>query len=142
MNRRDLLAACLIAACLSAGVAGAPAPPARLQAGQSGALDLLFEQGKRLFDQFNYDEAVKIFNQLINAMTVAGQTPRQDLLVQTYELRARSRFALGETAGAEQDFAALLGVKPDFKLGSGISPRVVMRRIFSHCSRFAPVSRS
>jgi hypothetical protein len=100
-------------------VAGAPAPPARLQAGQSGALDLLFEQGKRLFDQFNYDEAVKIFNQLINAMTVAGQTPRQDLLVQTYELRARSRFALGETAGAEQDFAALLGVKPDFKLGSG-----------------------
>ena len=73
MNRRDLLAACLIAACLSAGVAGAPAPLPRAQAGQSGALDLLFEQGKRLFDQFNYDEAVKIFNQLINSMTAAGQ---------------------------------------------------------------------
>ncbi|HEX5217226.1 MAG TPA: hypothetical protein VFV98_17320 [Vicinamibacterales bacterium] len=125
MNRRELLAACLIAACLSAGLAGAPALPPRAQAGQSGALDLLFEQGKRLFDQFSYDEAVKVFNQLINTMTVAGQTPRQDLLVQAYELRARSRFALGDTAGAEQDFAALLGVQPDFKLGSGISPRVV-----------------
>ena len=124
MNRRLLLAASMIAAGLSVGVAGAPSPVPRAQAGQSGALDLVFEQGKRLFEQFNYDEAVKSFNQLISALTAPGQTPRQDLLVQAYELRARSRFSLGDNAGAEQDFAALLGVKPDFKLGA-VSPRVV-----------------
>src|SRR5262245_41588949 len=100
MNRRAMVGACLIAACLSAAVAGAPAPGPSAQTGQSGAFDLLFEQGKRLFDQFNYDEAVKSFNQLIGAMTAPGQAPRPDLLVQAYELRARSRFSLGDTAGA------------------------------------------
>src|SRR5262245_38244461 len=110
MNRRSLLTACLLAAIVPAALAGAPAP--RAAAGQqTGALDLLFEQGKRLFDQFNYDEAVKVFNQLITAMNAPGQTPRTDLLVQTYEMRARSRFSTGDTVGAEQDFAALLGIQ-------------------------------
>ncbi|HUF47522.1 MAG TPA: PEGA domain-containing protein, partial [Vicinamibacterales bacterium] len=91
----------------------------------TGALDLLFEQGKRMFDAFQYDQAVPLFDQLIATMATSGQQGREDLLVQTYEMRARARFALGNTTGAEQDFAALLGVRPDFRLGAGISPRVV-----------------
>src|SRR5262249_24220080 len=48
-----------------------------------------------------------------------------EVLVQAYELRARSRYALGDSAGTEQDFSALLGIKPDFRLASGVSSRVV-----------------
>ena len=90
----------------------------------AAALDLLFDQGKRLFDAFQYDEAVPLFDRLIVAITTGGVS-RTDLLVQTYEMRARARFALGDASGAEQDFAALLSSRPDFRLGTGISPRVV-----------------
>jgi tetratricopeptide (TPR) repeat protein len=91
---------------------------------QAAALDLLFDQGKRLYDAFEYDKAVPVFDQLIIAITSSG-ADRPDLLVQTYEMRARARFALGDASGAEQDFASLLAIQPDFRLGEGISPRVV-----------------
>jgi hypothetical protein len=58
-------------------------------------------------------------------MAVTGQTQRPDLLVQAYEMRARSRFSLGDSAAAERDFSALLAIKPDFRLAAGVSPRVV-----------------
>jgi len=91
---------------------------------QAGALDLLFDQGKRLFEAFEYDQAVPIFDRLIMTIT-SGGADRPDLLVQTYEMRARARFALGDANGAEQDFAALLAIRPDFRLSTDISPRVV-----------------
>ena len=100
-------------------------PPAQEQAGTPEAL--LFDQAKRLFDAFQYDQAVPIFDRLIQTMTAAGPVTdpqKTDLLVQAYELRARARFALGDSTGAEQDFGALLVLKPDFKLGAGVSPRV------------------
>lgn len=91
---------------------------------QVGAFDLLFDQGKRLFDAFEYDQAVPIFDRLVIAITTGG-VDRPELLVDTYEMRARARFALGDANGAEQDFAALLAIRPDFRLSSDISPRVV-----------------
>lgn len=94
----------------------------------AGALDLLFDQGKRLFDAFQYDQAVPLFDRLIQSLTAGGpgaETQRPELLVQAYELRARARFAQGDSTGAEQDFSALLVLKPDFKLGAGVSPRVI-----------------
>jgi len=99
---------------------------ARVSAGQAVTVnaDLLFEQGRRAFEQFQYDQAVPLFDRIVGALTAApGQRP--DLLVQTLEMRARARFALGDTQGAEQDFGSLLQINPSFKLGSGISPRVV-----------------
>ena len=114
----------------AAGLAGQVAqpptvPPSQEQAGTPEAL--LFDQAKRLFDAFQYDQAVPIFDRLIQTMTAAGPVTdpqKTDLLVQAYELRARARFALGDSPGAEQDFGALLVLKPDFKLGAGVSPRV------------------
>jgi len=97
-----------------------PLGPAQAQAGNA---DLLLDQSKRLFDAFQYDQAVPVLDRLITTLT-GGQVQRPDLLVQAYELRARARFNLGDSAGTEQDFSALLAIKPDFKLGAGISPRV------------------
>lgn len=102
--------------------------PAAPTAQDPAAADLLFDQGKRLFDQVQYDQAVPIFDRLIQSLTAGGpgsEVQRPDLLVQAYELRARARFAQGDSTAAEQDFSALLAIKPDFKLGAGVSPRVV-----------------
>ncbi len=120
---RRALVAGLAALAAVAFVAPAPAAEAVPQE-QAGALDLLFDQGKRLFDAFEYDQAVPLFDRLVIAIT-SGGVDRPDLLVQTYEMRARARFALGDAAGAEQDFAALLAIRPDFRMASDISPRVV-----------------
>jgi tetratricopeptide (TPR) repeat protein len=78
-----------------------------------------------LFEAFQYDQAVPLFDRLIAVLGAGGQVQRTDLLQQTYELRGRSRFALNDTAGAEQDFSALLALNPSFKFGEGISPKVV-----------------
>jgi len=109
-------------------IAGQVPPPAGPPQAQEQAPELLFDQAKRLFDAFEYDQAVPIFDRLIQSLTAAGpvtDSQRIDLLVQVYELRARARFAQGNTTGTEADFAALLALKPDFKPDAGISPRVV-----------------
>lgn len=87
--------------------------------------ELLLDQGKRLFEAFQYDQAVPLFDRLIAVLGAGGQVQRPDLLLQAYELRGRSRFALNDQAGAEQDFSALLAINPGFKLPAGVSPRVV-----------------
>jgi tetratricopeptide (TPR) repeat protein len=100
-------------------------PPAAPAQAPTGTPELLLDQGKRLFDALQYDQAVPVFDRLVALLTPGGQVQRPDVLVQAYELRARSRYALGDSAGTEQDFSSLLLVKPDFKLGAGISSRVV-----------------
>ena len=127
MNQRQTWRAWLCTAVLipaSMTVAIATPQPAAAQ-DPSSAVDLLFDQGKRHFDAFAYDDAVPLFDRLIASLTAGGQVQRPEILVQAYELRARARFALGNTTGAEQDFSALLAIKPDFKLPANISPRVV-----------------
>ncbi len=100
----------------------------RADQAQEATPEQLFEQGKKAFDAFQYDQAVPLFDKLIAALTAGGPgVPPQkpELLVQAYEHRARSRFALGDSAGADQDFAELLGLKPDFALAAGVSPRLI-----------------
>ena len=82
-----------------AGVAAPTAVRAAVRvapAGQSN-VDLLLEQGRRLFDAFNYEEAVPIFDRLITEIAAGGQ-PRPDVLVQAYSMRARSN-VVGSTTG-------------------------------------------
>jgi tetratricopeptide (TPR) repeat protein len=109
---------------LAMAASASDAVPARTQEPVANA-DLLFDQGKRHFDAVQYDEAVAVFDKLIASLTAGGQAQRPEVLVQAYELRARARFALNNSAGAEQDFSALLAVRPDYKLATGVSPRVV-----------------
>jgi hypothetical protein len=92
---------------------------------QAGAanVDLLFEQAKRLFDAFNYPDAVPALDRVITELAASGQS-RPDLLVQAYSMRAQSKFAIGESAAAEQDFASLLRLQPDYTFPGTVSARV------------------
>ncbi len=117
-------------AAIAPGIAGQALPASAVPQAQdpAGAPELLFDQAKRLFDALQYDQAVPLLDRLIQTMTAGGpgaEIQKPDLLVQAYELRARARFSLGDTTGAEQDFGALLVLKPDFKPGAGVSPRVI-----------------
>ena len=101
---------------------------AATSAQETATPEQLFEQGKKQFDAFQYDQAVPLFDKLIAALTAGGPgvpVQKPELLIQAYEHRARARFALGDSAGADQDFAELLGLKPDFALAAGVSPRLI-----------------
>jgi hypothetical protein len=117
--------AALVVALFAASTAGPHARAAVAQNQPAGPNpELLLDQGKRLFDGFQYDQAITQFNLIVSVL--AGPPPQKpDLLVQALELRARSKFALADQPGAEQDFQTLLMVNPSYKLGAGISPRVV-----------------
>jgi tetratricopeptide (TPR) repeat protein len=91
----------------------------------AGTAELLFDQGKRAFDAFQYDKAIPLFDSVLTAIAATPQVPRPDLQAQALELRARARFATGDSGGAEQDFARLLTVNPRYRLAPGVSPRVV-----------------
>jgi tetratricopeptide (TPR) repeat protein len=91
---------------------------------QAVAPELLFEQAKRDFEKLNYQEALPLLDKVI-VLLLGANPPRPDLLTQGYEMRARARFAQGDSQGAEQDFSALLQVTPSHRLGAGISPRVI-----------------
>jgi tetratricopeptide (TPR) repeat protein len=133
MNRgrsftRALLAVSALAA-VSPFVTAHPAAAAAVQVPgaqfPAGTAELLFDQGKRAFDAFQYDKAIPLFDSVLTAIAATPQVPRPDLQAQTLELRARARFATGDSGGAEQDFARLLTVNPRYRLAAGVSPRVV-----------------
>ena len=90
---------------------------------QQANVDLLFEQASRLFTALNYEEAVPALDRVITEIAAAGGT-RTDLLARAYSMRGQSKFGLGDTSGAEQDFAALLRVQPDFTFQAAVSPRL------------------
>jgi hypothetical protein len=91
---------------------------------QVGTPELLLDQAKREFDAFHNDQVVPLLDQVIAKLTAGGQNQKPELLTLAYELRARARFNLGDSAAAEQDFSALLLINPGYKLSEGISVRV------------------
>ena len=76
-----------------------------------------------LFEAFQYDQALPLLDRLIQSLSPGGSVQRPDLLVQALELRARSRFALADAQGAEQDFSSLLTANPSFRLAAKCLPR-------------------
>ena len=60
---------------------------------------------------------------MITELAATGQA-RPDVLAQAYSMRAQSKFGLGDMSSAEQDFAALLKVQPDYKFPGAVSPRL------------------
>jgi len=114
-TRTITLALVLIAAVLSPGRA----------AGQ--AVDPQFSEAKRLFDALDYDAALRALDLAISGLEAkAPQDPaRRELLPAAYEMRARSKFGLGDQNGARADFVALLKANPGHALAGQVSPRVV-----------------
>jgi hypothetical protein len=98
----------------------------RVAAAQDNA-EALFQEGRRLFDSLDYDKAVVALDQAIAAFTAApaGDPTRRERLAAAYEMRARSKFGLGDQDGAKADFLLLLKLSPGHALSGQVSPRVV-----------------
>ena len=85
-------------------------------AAQSSAEQLA--NARRLFDALNYEQAAIALDQVVAG---APAPPIRDpalvtLLATAYDLRARSRFFLGDVEGAKSDFRALLRIDPGHEL--------------------------
>ena len=112
----------LAIACLLTAGLQAQAAPAAPQVPVEGA----YAEGRRLFDTLDYENAIKALDTAIGGMQGnATDAARRDTLATAYEMRARSRFGIGDPDGARADFTALLKIKPDYQLTGQVSPRVV-----------------
>jgi hypothetical protein len=91
------------------------------------ATDPQFAEAKRLFDALDYDSAIRALDlAIVNLEGKPALDPaRRELLPQAYEMRARSKFGVGDQAGARADFVSLLKVNPGYALTGQVSPRVV-----------------
>lgn len=109
-----LLAAGLLAGAAPVLSAQAPSPEAQLA------------QAKAQFDALAYDAAVTTLDPLIAALEplVPKDAVAAKVLPTAYELRARSRFGLGNAEGANADFRALLKIAPGYTLTGQVSQRV------------------
>src|SRR5258705_2603054 len=101
---RALLVAALAIACLIP-------VPSRAQGS-----DPQYLEAKRLFDALDYDSAIRALDQAIGGL-LARPLPdpvRRSLLPSAYEMRARSKFGLGDQEGAKADLGTLLPVNPAY----------------------------
>ena len=97
-----------------------------MQARQAAA-DAQFQEARRLFDALDYEKAVAALDGAIVALEASTpkDVARRDKLASAYEMRARSKFGLGDQDGAKADFGLLLKVNPSHTLSGQVSPRVV-----------------
>ncbi|MEO5897434.1 MAG: PEGA domain-containing protein [Vicinamibacterales bacterium] len=89
--------------------------------------DALYQEARRLFEALDYDKAVVALDQAVAALQTgtSADAARRERLGMAYEMRARSRFGLGDQDGAKADFVLLLKLSPLHALAGQVSPRVV-----------------
>jgi hypothetical protein len=94
--------------------------------GQAPSPEAQLQQAKTLFEAVSYEAAAATLDPLIATLEplVAKDPVAAKLLPAAYELRARSRFGLGNADGANADFRALLKVAPGYVLTGQVSQRV------------------
>ncbi len=111
MMHANLKTAAALALCLFAWPLDA-----RAQIEQTVDPQVLMSEAKRVFDALDYEHAVRALDQVIAIVEGrSAQDPSRKQLALAYEMRARSRFGLGDQTGAAADFVALL------KAGTGRS---------------------
>jgi hypothetical protein len=87
---------------------------------------VLLSQAKQFFDALDYEHAVSALDQAI--VVLEGRPPQDPVrrgLPGAYEMRARSKFGLGNEAETRADFVALFKADPVYTLTGQVSPRVV-----------------
>src|SRR5687768_14056931 len=101
-------------------------PSVRIAA-QQASTEVLFQEARRLFDALDYERSVVALDQAVTALQAAPATDatKNERLASAYEMRARSKFGLGDPDGAKTDFALLLKLTPNHALSGQVSPRVV-----------------
>ena len=121
MMHANLKTAAALALCLFAWPLDA-----RAQIEQTVDPQVLMSEAKRVFDALDYEHAVRALDQVIAIVEGRpAQDPSRKQLALAYEMRARSRFGLGDQTGAAADFVALLKADPSYALNGQVSPRVV-----------------
>jgi antitoxin (DNA-binding transcriptional repressor) of toxin-antitoxin stability system len=82
-------------------------------------------EARRHFEALEYEQAVPSLDRAVALLQARQGDEVRGLLAEALELRARSRFGLGDQDGAKQDFSLLLRADPGHALGGQVSPRVV-----------------
>jgi tetratricopeptide (TPR) repeat protein len=96
--------------------------PARAQASAEAQL----AQARTQFETLNFEAAASTLDPLIAQLEsqAAKDMVAARMLPTAYELRARSRYQLGNTEGATGDFRSLLRVAPGYALSGQVSQRI------------------
>lgn len=99
-------------------------------AGQLDPLQGLRDQlasARSLYEALDWEGALPVLDAVIASL--AGRPATEDgvrpLLATAYELRARSRFGLGNRDGARQDLAALVAVEPGYAMPDNVAAAVL-----------------
>ena len=120
---------CLLAVLPARAMASGPTAQAAPPPPQTAANvdETILQDARRYFDSLDYERAVAALDIAIGVLQArpASDAAARHLLVSAYEMRARSRFGMGNQAGASEDFQALLRLAPQFRLSAKVSPRVV-----------------
>lgn len=82
-------------------------------------------EARRHFDALEYEQTVPALDRVIAILGARRTDDTRKTLADAYEMRARTRFGLGDGRGAREDFVSLLKVEPSRTLSGQISPRVV-----------------
>lgn len=98
-------------------------------AGQVGPLQDAHDQlarARALYDALEWESALPVLDALVASLSSrpATEDGLRPLLAAAYELRARSRFGLGNREGARQDLAALVAVDPGYVLPANVAAAV------------------
>jgi tetratricopeptide (TPR) repeat protein len=116
----------MIALTLTCSAAGTALTAARVFAQAPVASDADLTEAERLFEAFDYEHAAPLLDRAIGALESGAPAPEnRAALVRAYEMRARTRFGLGDRDGAVADFGSLLALDPGFTWSGQISPRVI-----------------
>jgi hypothetical protein len=106
----------------------AQAPPAAPAAAPPTAppADSILTEPRQAYDSTNYERARELLDSVIAGLGSAPATPEQrQVLIQAYELRARTRFNLRELESARVDLRAILLLDPGHVLSTLVAPGVV-----------------
>jgi hypothetical protein len=96
-------------------------------AGQQVSPEVLYQTARATFENLDYENAVRQLDIAIAALQAVTpmDAASRERLASAYEMRARSKFGLGNPDDARADFVLLLRVNPSHQLTGQVSPRVV-----------------
>ena len=89
--------------------------------------EVLYQTARATFENLDYENAVRQLDVAIAALQTVTpmDTTTRERLASAFEMRARSKFGLGNPDDARADFVLLLRVNPSHQLTGQVSPRVV-----------------
>ncbi|MGE3955180.1 MAG: PDZ domain-containing protein [Vicinamibacterales bacterium] len=109
--------------CAGLLLASAGVRPAFAQA--DAEVQVQMAEARRHFEALEYEQAVPSLDRAIATLQSRQGDDVRLMMAEALELRARSRFGLGDQDGARQDFVSLLKANPAHTMNGQVSPRVV-----------------